>query len=130
MAHVRDDLVGVHVGLGPGTGLPDDKRKIIVELALRHFETGGCDGVAEAFVERSLLHVGERGGALDDPKRTDQRRRHGFATDLEIPQRTLRLRPQYLSAGTSRGPKESVSVRVAVMGPASGVSGGRCCGKV
>lgn len=31
---VRDDLVGVHVGLGAGTSLPNDKREVVHELAL------------------------------------------------------------------------------------------------
>lgn len=32
---VRNDLVRVHVGLGAGTGLPDDKREVVQQLALR-----------------------------------------------------------------------------------------------
>ena len=30
---VGDDLVGVHVGLGAGAGLPDDEGEMIVEFA-------------------------------------------------------------------------------------------------
>jgi hypothetical protein len=32
---VGDHLVGVHVGLGAGAGLPDDEREVVVELARR-----------------------------------------------------------------------------------------------
>jgi hypothetical protein len=31
---VGDNLVGVHVGLSAGTGLPDDEREVVKELAL------------------------------------------------------------------------------------------------
>ena len=34
---VGDDLVRVHVGLRARSGLPDDQRKMIVELARDHF---------------------------------------------------------------------------------------------
>ena len=34
---VRDDFVGVHVGLGTGTSLPDNEREVVQQLALRDF---------------------------------------------------------------------------------------------
>lgn len=47
---VGDDLVGVHVGLGTGTGLPDDQREVVVELAGCDLSGGLLDGLAELFV--------------------------------------------------------------------------------
>ena len=38
---VGDDLVGVHVGLGPAAGLPDAQREVVVELAVGHLAGRG-----------------------------------------------------------------------------------------
>ena len=44
---VRDHLVGVHVGLRAGAGLPHHQREMLVELAVDHFLGGRDDGLAE-----------------------------------------------------------------------------------
>lgn len=43
---VRDDLVGVHVGLGAGTGLPDNEREVIEELAVGNFSGSLLNGLS------------------------------------------------------------------------------------
>jgi hypothetical protein len=40
---VRDDLVGVHVGLGTGTGLPDNEWEVIDELEGSNLGSGLLD---------------------------------------------------------------------------------------
>ena len=70
---VGDHLVGVHVRLGAGAGLPDDQREVIVELAVDHFLRGRDDGLADLRVEAAERHVGFGGGALDDAERAHDR---------------------------------------------------------
>ena len=92
---VRDDLVGVHVGLGARTGLPDDQREVVVELAGDDFVTGLGDG--GQFLVGHLggvqLVVGLRGGLLQDAERMGDLAGHGLDADadLKILVRTLRL---------------------------------------
>ena len=81
---VGDHLVGVHVGLGAGAGLPDDQREVIVQLAVDHLLPGLADGVGQARVELAQLLVGAGGGVLDDAHRAQDRPRHLFAADLEV----------------------------------------------
>lgn len=44
---VGDDLVRVHVGLGTGTGLPDDEGEVVHQLALRNLGGSLLDGLAD-----------------------------------------------------------------------------------
>jgi hypothetical protein len=44
---VGDDLVGVHVGLGAGAGLPDDQREVVNELERGNLLGGLLDRLAE-----------------------------------------------------------------------------------
>ena len=55
---VCDDLVGVHVGLGAGAGLPNRQRKMIVELAFGDLGGGDGDGAADHGIEFAERHVG------------------------------------------------------------------------
>jgi hypothetical protein len=64
---VGDHLVGVHVRLGAGAGLPDDEREVIVELAVDHFLRGLDDGLAELRVELAERHVGFGAARLTMP---------------------------------------------------------------
>lgn len=43
---VRDHLVGVHVGLGTGAGLPDNEREVVKELALGNFSGSLLNGLS------------------------------------------------------------------------------------
>ena len=49
---VRDDLIGVHVGLRAAAGLPDDQREVRVELAGDHFVGGAHDEIATWLVQQ------------------------------------------------------------------------------
>ena len=89
---VGDHLVGVHVGLRAGAGLPDDQREMVVELAVDDFLRRLDDRLAELRVEPAELHVGFGRGALDDAERAHDRQRLLFPADLEIAERALRLR--------------------------------------
>ena len=89
---VGDHLVGVHVRLGAGAGLPDDEREVRVELALDHLVGGPDDRLADLRVEAAEVHVHLGGGALDDAETADDRLGHAFAADREILDRTLGLR--------------------------------------
>ena len=44
---VGDDLVGVHVGLGAGAGLPDNQREVVQQLALGDLSGGLLDGLTD-----------------------------------------------------------------------------------
>jgi hypothetical protein len=71
---VRDHFVGIHVRLRAGARLPDDQRKIVVELAVDHFLGGRLDGLRQLRIELAQRHIGDRGRALDDAQRMDDRR--------------------------------------------------------
>jgi hypothetical protein len=47
---VGDDLVGVHVGLGAGAGLPDDEGEVVQELAVGDLLGSLLDGLANGGV--------------------------------------------------------------------------------
>lgn len=44
---VRDDLVGVHVGLSARAGLPDDEREVVHQLAFRDLGSSLLDGLGD-----------------------------------------------------------------------------------
>lgn len=113
---VGDDLVGVHVGLGAGAGLPDDEREVVDELERGNLLGGLDDGLAQLGVcndsnrisglssfclesrsrvqpTKSVLHIDSRSGALEDTKGLDERRRHAVLglVDPEVAQRALGL---------------------------------------
>ena len=88
---VGDDLVGVHVGLRPASGLPDAKGKVIVEVAVDDVLGGGDDEVAHFGVELLEGHVGLGGGLLEDAESTNHAQRHGVVTDVKIQKRTSGL---------------------------------------
>ena len=48
---VGHHLVDVHVGLGSRSGLPDDKREVIVEMPVGDVLGGGDDGVGARLVK-------------------------------------------------------------------------------
>ena len=93
---VGDDLVGVHVGLGAGSGLPDHEREVVVELAVDDFLRGGDDGLAEVCIHLAERDVGFGGCPLDDAERADDGLRLLFPANLEVAERALRLRAPVL----------------------------------
>src|SRR5215472_14170129 len=89
---VGDHLVGVHVRLGAGTGLPDRERELGVELAVDDLLRGRDDRRALLRIELAHRHVGLGAGALDDAERAHDRQRLLLPADLEVLQRALGLR--------------------------------------
>ena len=89
---VRDHLIGVHVGLRAGAGLPDDQREMIVSLP----SITSCAAstiVSPIFgSSRFKRHVCFGGGAFDDAERPHDSKRLLFPADLEISEGALRLR--------------------------------------
>ena len=88
---VGDHLVGVHVGLGSRTGLPDHQREVVVEASFDDLVGGPDDGVGDARVELSQRLVDECGRLLLDSKRADHRLRHGLGADGEVLETALGL---------------------------------------
>jgi hypothetical protein len=89
---VRDHLVGIHVGAGARAGLEYVEREVCVVPAFRHFERGLLDGCCPLGIETVEVEVGRRRGPLDQTERADELARHAQPADLEILDRTLRLR--------------------------------------
>src|SRR6185312_13813267 len=69
---VGDDLVGVHVGAGPGTALDDVDDELLVQGAVGDLRAGGLDGVGTGGIEQAEFAVGPGGGLLDQGERADQ----------------------------------------------------------
>jgi hypothetical protein len=57
---VGNDLVGIHVGLGARSCLPDDEREVIVMLAVDDLLRGGNDGLADLWIHLAERDVGLR----------------------------------------------------------------------
>ena len=83
---VGDDLVGVHIALGAAARLPDDERKVIVELALDDLVAGRCDG--SAFFGRHFVGaqgcIGERGSLFEIAEGADDLAWHDLLADGEV----------------------------------------------
>jgi hypothetical protein len=90
---IRDDLVGVHVGLGAAAGLPDDERKVVVEPTIDDLLSGASQEVAGLPIENPETGVAPGGSQLEDPECADELSRHALVTDAEIGQRTGGLCP-------------------------------------
>ena len=89
---IGDHLVDVHVRLRAGAGLPDDERKMLVELAVDHLARGGDDRVGDLRLEQALPGVDLGGGELDARQRMHDLDRHAIAADRKILPRAFRLR--------------------------------------
>ena len=88
---VGDHLIGVHVGLGAGPGLPHHQREVVAELAVDHLLRGFDDGVGDGGVELAEVAVGLGASALDDAERAHDRQRLPLPADLEVAERALGL---------------------------------------
>ncbi len=62
---VGDHLVGVHVGAGPGAGLEDVEREVVVEIADDHLFGGIHDRQRDPLVDQAELAVDLGGMFLD-----------------------------------------------------------------
>ena len=63
---VGDDLVGVHVGLRAGAGLPDEEREVVVEAAPGDLLRGAHDEGADARVQAPGRQVDLRARQLEE----------------------------------------------------------------
>ncbi len=61
----RDDLVGVHVGRGPGAGLEHVDGEVLVPLSPGDLGRGLLDGLGDLLVDHTELRVHLGGGTLD-----------------------------------------------------------------
>ena len=94
----RDHLVRIHVRRGPGSGLEDVDRKLVVELARRHTVAGLGDALRLVLVEESELGVHACGGGLDPAEPASDRGRNRLARDREVGDRLAGLvAPELLS---------------------------------
>lgn len=102
---VADDLVGVHVGLSAGAGLPDDEGEVVEELEVSNLLRGLLNGLADLRIyilpvwsaprsssddiyqsasqerkkrvhTKAIAHVHRRRSTLEDTERLDDRRGH------------------------------------------------------
>ena len=96
---VRDHLIGVHVGLGTRSGLPDHQREVVVKLALDHLLGRRRDGLAQIRIQITLRHVDQRAGLLDDPQRADDGDGLTLPADGEVDDRPLGLRAPVFVGG-------------------------------
>ena len=91
-AAVGQNLVEVHVGLGPRTGLPDGQREFTIMLAGQHLVGGRLDGLGLVGCQLPQSGVDRGGRTLDGSQRPDQLRRLLLGGNPEVLQRTLSLR--------------------------------------
>src|SRR5271154_738825 len=89
---IRDDLVGVHVGLRAGAGLPDAQGEMVVEFSLDYLLGGLYHKLG--FLRRQLAEflVHFRAGALEQAECANDGARHPIEPDCEVQQRALGLR--------------------------------------
>ena len=77
---VRDHFVGIHIGLSARTGLEDDQREMVVELALNDLIGGACNQVCNILGQLSQLGVCQCRSLLQ----RSQCAHHGAAPDESI----------------------------------------------
>ena len=96
VAAVGNNLVGIHVGLGTGTGLPDHQREVLVELAAHDLIAGLGDDFQ--LLRRHLLRlqgmVGHGRRLLENAEGIGDLPRHGLNShaDLKVLMAALGLR--------------------------------------
>jgi hypothetical protein len=91
---VRDDLVHVHVRLGPRARLPHVQREVVVEAPLDHLVGGPHDRLGQARVQASRVAVHDRCGLLEDRLGPHDLDRHAVGlgpADREVVQGSLGL---------------------------------------
>ena len=93
---VGDHFVDVHVGLRARACLPDGQRKVVVELAFRHFARRLRDGVGALGVKVFQGLIGFSCTHLHDTERPHERGGHRLLADRKVYERARRLRPVIL----------------------------------
>ena len=96
IAAVGHHLVGVHIGLGTRSGLPDHQREMVIQLSVYDLVAGPADGIPlfSGHPLRPQSVVGHGGSLLQNAESVDNLLRHGFDADAdgEIHAGTLCLR--------------------------------------
>ena len=87
----RNDLVGIHVGTGPRTGLEDINGELRIVPAVGYFQRRCLDRHRLAGLEQAELRIRTGSGPLDEAQGANEAPRHGQAADREVVHRTLRL---------------------------------------
>ena len=77
---IRDYFVGIHIGLSARTGLEDNQREMVVELALDDLIGGACNQVCDILGQLSQLGVCQCRGLLQRSQCTH----HGAAPDESV----------------------------------------------
>lgn len=97
---VGDDLVGVHVGLRARTGLPDDQREVVEQLALGHLGRGLLDGRTDLGVQ-AIFHVDGGCRTLQDAKGLDHGGGHAVLglVDVEVAEGAVEASPSIVYSG-------------------------------
>ncbi len=89
---VGNHLIGIHVGLRAGACLPYHQRKMIDQLEIYYLLRRLLYGFSDLLIQVALRHIHRSRSLLDNAQRAHQRRGHLLPANLEILQRTLRLR--------------------------------------
>ena len=88
---VGDDLIGIHVRLGAGAGLPDAEGKMGVQGAGDDFISGRGDHGAKTGGHFPEVGIDQGAGFFENPEGADQGTGHHIAADGKILQGALRL---------------------------------------
>ena len=120
---VRDNLVGVHVGLRAGAGLEDDQRELLVELSVDHVLCGANDQIDLLAGQLAQLFVGERGAFLENAQSAD----HGAAPSVAFyADREIEMRPLGLSTPQAVGRNLDAAQRVLLEAEVAGGAVASC----
>ena len=121
-----DHLVGVHVALGAGAGLPDHQRELVGQAAFDHLFRRLADRLADLFRQTAHGKIDPRRRQLLNAQGRDDGRGHGLAADLEVLDGALGLRPPI---GLGRHLDLAHGVGFAAGGGRTGrLRGHGCCG--
>ena len=102
---VGDHFIDVHVGLRARAGLPNQQRKMPVELAVGDILRHRGDGRGAPAVERAQIAIDLGRGALDQAERAHDLDRHALGADAEIMQRAFGLRAPKPVGGNFQRPE-------------------------
>jgi hypothetical protein len=101
-----DHLIGIHIGLCAGPGLPDNERKLIVMRAGSDFPRGLLDDLGQFGIEPAQPGIHTRRRLLHETQRMHDLDRHDLAwAEREIVDGALRLRAPVAVAGNVDRPE-------------------------
>ena len=89
---VGNNLIGIHIGLGARTGLPNYQRKLIIQFSLNNLISRLNNHISYFFIQSKLL-ICQSCTFFKYPKRTNYRNRHfiNVFSDIEVLEGTLGL---------------------------------------